>query len=157
MMNFMPCHRWMNFSIANTVWCMLTIFIWSVLTLATVCDGNTESSLCLHMYWWCVFVLPFRMLPHTRLPCFVYSKKRRDAQLMCVFIVGKQWCSYVTPASMYRRCEQRTNGGRERRSWKRETASEMERVCGGSQGREGKRLNPSSEDNANTYFVNRYF
>lgn len=51
--------------------------------------------------YWCVFVLPFRLLlPHTRFPSLAH---KNDA-LMCVFIVSKAaswYVTYVTPESMY--------------------------------------------------------
>lgn len=150
-------HRWMNFNIQNSLenW---NAYVLQIDVSDSLLGGNAESSLCLYMYWWCMFVLPFRLLPPHSSCHASYTKN--DEMPMCVFIVREQWCWYVTyvmPASMYWRCEQRINERVAGRRWrrKRETASEMEKIGWDSDRARG--MNLSSEDNANTYFVNRYF
>lgn len=89
------------------------------------CCGNSQSSLCLYMYW-CVFVLPFRLLPHTR---FTISLAHKNDAHVCIYCwkAASWYVTYVTPESYVPR--------------------EPEMVC--KRERENER---TSEDNANTYF-----
>lgn len=76
--------------------------------------------------YWCVFVLPFRLLPHTR---FTISLAHKNDAHVCIYCwkAASWYVTYVTPESYVPR--------------------EPEMVC--KRERENER---TSEDNANTYF-----